>query len=78
MEINNKYNIGDTVFVYTGKYIVQATVSKITIEVNADGQEYNYYLNGRDEYAQDQLDVYYEEQDLSPNLEDILNHIEVL
>ena len=78
MEINNKYNLNDTVYVFTGKNIVKATVSRIDVSIKPDKIEYEYFLNADTEYAQDYLNYSYEEEELSPTIEDIINHIEVL
>ncbi|MBO7691174.1 MAG: hypothetical protein J6T10_00890 [Methanobrevibacter sp.] len=78
MEINNKYNLNDTVFVFTGKNIVKATIIGIDASIRHNKIDFDYYLNADSDYAQEQLDVCYKEEELSPSIEDIVNHIEVL
>ena len=78
MEINNKYNLNDTVYVFTGKNIVKATVSRINVSIKPDKIECEYVLTADSDYAQDYLQYSYEEEELSPSIEDIVNYIEVL
>lgn len=77
MEINNKYNINDRVFVYSEGYIIHAKVTRIKIVIT-NNISYTYYLEGDSEQANDKLDYSYTEDQLSPTLEDIINHMEVL
>lgn len=77
MEINNKYNVNDRVFVYSEGYIIHAKVTRIEVIITNE-ISFTYYLEGDSEQANDKLDYSYGEEELSPTLEDIINHIEVL
>ena len=78
MEIKNKYNLDDLVFVRSGDKIIHAKVNRIDVKITHDGCDFEYFLQAVDEYAQDYLDFVYEENDLCSNLEDIIKTFEVL
>ena len=79
IEIEHKYNIDDRVFVYSNGYIIYAKINKIAIVISDSTTcTIKYLLKGDNDFANEKLETSYKEEQLSPTLEDIVNHMEVL
>ena len=79
MEIKNKFNIDDIVYVYDKGLIIRCNVRCIEIKVRPDKVQIVYELNGVDKYGDDMLNYHqWEEEEISSSIQDIINHIEVI
>ena len=79
MEIKNKFNIDDIVYVYDKGFIIKCNVRSIDIKVTPDKVEIEYELNGVESYGDDMLSYHHwEEEEISSSVQDIINHLEVI
>ena len=78
MELKNKYNINDRVFILEHGHVIHARITKIDAEITEDKTELYYYLTGDSSYAQDYIENAYEEDQLSTTIEELINKLEVL
>lgn len=77
IEIKNKFDINDLVFVFADGKIIHCRVNRICVDVSNDGNEVSYYINALDDAYNDYLDIMYKEEELCSRIEDILNILEV-
>ena len=77
MEIKNKFNLNDLVFVFAQGKIIHCKVKCIGAYIDNDVCRLRYTVNALDSAYDKYLDEYYFEDELCTRLEDIINILEV-
>lgn len=78
MEIGNKYNIGDEVYVLEIGKFIRGKVHHIEVDIIKDKIKCYYFLEGATELGNDYIQNPYEEDELSSTLEELIKKIGVI